>query len=141
MKKLSIDDKKALIRRVLDELYNQRNLALIDEVATENVIVHTPSIDLKGREGWKQYATMFLTAFPDINLAIDDMIAEDDKVVARWTLQATHKGPLRNIPPTGKKITLTGIAIYRFSDNKIDEGWALNDALGLMQQLGMINTN
>ena len=78
---------------------------------------------------------MFFTAFTDANLAVDDLIAEDDKFVARWTLQATHKGPLRNILPTDKKIILTGIAIYRFSDNKIDEGWALNDALGLMQQL------
>lgn len=61
--------------------------------------------------------------------------------MARWSLQATHKGPLRNIPPTGKKISLTGIAIYRFLDDKIDEGWALNDGLGLMQQLGVIKTN
>ena len=135
---MSVAGKKALIRRVLEELYNQRKLSLIDEVATENVIVHTPSINLQGRDGWKQYATMFLNAFPDINLAIDDLIAEDDTVVARWSLQATHKGTLRNIPPTGKKIDLTGIAIYRFLDNKIDEGWALNDALGLMQQLGVI---
>jgi steroid delta-isomerase-like uncharacterized protein len=133
-------ENKALIRRVLDELYNQRNLALIDAVATENVIEHTPSIDLNGRDSWKQYATMFLTAFPDITLSIDDLIAEDDTVVARWTVQATHKGLLRNIPPTGKKITFSGIAIYRFSDKKIDEGWALNDALGLMQQLGVISS-
>lgn len=63
MKMMSIEDKKSLIRRVLDELYNQRNLALIDEVATENVLVHTTSIDLKGREGWKQYATIFSMHF------------------------------------------------------------------------------
>ena len=75
---------------------------------------------------------MFFTAFTDTNLAVDHLIAEDDKVVARCTLQATHKGPLRNILSTDKKVILTGIAIYRFSDIEIDEGWALNDALGLM---------
>jgi len=108
------------------------------EWLTANVVVHTPGTDLEGRKGWKQYATMFLTTFPDLHIAVEDIIAEGDKVVACWTASGTHKGLLRRIGPTGKQVTFTGVTIYRFAGGKIEEGWALNDTLGLMQQLGVV---
>ena len=107
-------------------------------MATIDVVAHTTTVDLKGWEGWKQYANMFLTAFPDLELTTEDLIAEGDKVVVRWSAHGTHRGPLRNLKPTGKHMKVTGVAIYRFVDNKVAEGWALNDTLGMMQQLGAI---
>ena len=78
---------------------------------------------------------MLLTTFPDLHLTVDDMTAEGNKVVARWTAKGTHKGKLRNIAPTGKQVTLTGIAIYRFAGGKMEELWGLNDVMGMIQQL------
>ena len=132
------EENKAIAHQFLDEAYNKGNLTVGDEWLTANVVGHTTSGDLEGIESWKRYATMFLTAFPDFHLATDDVIAEGDKVVIRWTANGTHKGNLRNIPPTGKQVTLTGVAIYRFLGGKIAEMWGMNDALGLMQQIGAI---
>lgn len=76
-----------------------------------------------------------LTAFPDLRIDIDDIIAEDDKVVLRLTFRGTHDGPFRGIEPTGRKISFTAIRIYRAADGKFTESWANQDALGLLRQL------
>ena len=97
-----------------------------------------PKRNIEGIEGWKQYARAFLTGFSDLVVSVEDTIAEGDKVVAHWTCRGTHTGELRGIAPTGKQVTWTGIAIYRFSGGKIEEILGWNDALGLMQQLGAV---
>ena len=131
------EENKSAVSRFLDEAYSKGNLAVGDEYLAANVVLHATSGDLEGIEGWKQYATMFLTAFPDLHLTVEDAIAEENKVVIRWMAKGTHKGNLRDIPPTGKQVTLTGIAIYRFAGGKMEELWGLNDAMGMMQQLGI----
>ena len=93
---------------------------------------------IKGLEGWKRYAQVFLKALSDINLTVEETIAEGDTVVARWTASARHSGDLRGIPPTNKRLTLRGVAIYRFERDRMVELWAYQDRLGLMQQLGVI---
>ncbi|MBI5968013.1 MAG: ester cyclase [Deltaproteobacteria bacterium] len=135
---MSAKENEALVRRFLEEAYNKGNLAIGDELLTANCVFRTPGA-IEGIAGWKQFATAFLTAFPeDLHITIDDTVAEGDKVAARWTARGTHKGPLRGIAPTGKPVTWIGIAIYQLSGGKIKEVWGLNDALGIMQQIGAI---
>lgn len=93
-----------------------------------------------GREGFKQFVLMYRSAFPDMHITIEDQIAEGDKVVSRWTARGTHQGELMGIPPTGKQATVTGINIERFANGKFVEEWSNFDALGLLQQLGVVTT-
>ena len=129
---------EAIVRRFLEEAYNQGNLAVGDELLAEDCVFYTPA-PIQGIAGWKQFATAFLTAFPeDLRVTIDELFVAGDKVAVRWTAQGTHKGPLRGIPPTGNQVTWVGIAFYGLSNGKITEVWGLNDALGIMQQIGAI---
>jgi steroid delta-isomerase-like uncharacterized protein len=82
---------------------------------------------------------MFFDAFPDLNVTVEDEIAEGDKVVTRWTIRGTHKGDLEGMAPTGKQIVLQGITIHRIEGDKIVEEWERYDNLGLMQQLGVVS--
>ncbi len=136
--KLTLEENKVLVRRFLEEGYNKRNLAIADELLSPTLVISFFGSVLKGPEGWKKLANVFLTAFPDIYVSIEETIAEGDKVVASWTCRGTHKGPLKGVAPTGKVVTWKGIAIYRVSDGKIVEAEGLNDALGIMQQIGAI---
>jgi steroid delta-isomerase-like uncharacterized protein len=136
---MSVQDNEAIVRRFLDEAYNKRNLAIGDELLAIGCVFHALPKAIQEIAGWKMYATMFLTAFPDdLQVAVEDSFATGDKVAACWTAQGTHKGPLRGIPPTGKEVRWLGVALYYFSDGKIKEVWGLNDALGMMQQIGAI---
>jgi len=135
---MSTQDNEALVRRFLDEAYNKRNLAVGDEMLTAGCVFYTPTA-IQGIAGWKMFATAFLTAFPDdLQITVEDAFATEDKVAARWTARGTHKGPLRGIAPTGKEVRWLGMALYYFSSGKIKEVWGLNDALGMMQQIGAI---
>jgi len=134
----STNENKALVRRFLEEAYNQGNLAVGDELLAADCVFYTPA-PIPGISGWKQFATAFLTAFPDdLQVTIDDMFSNGDKVAARWTARGTHRGPLRGVPPSGNMVTWLGMAIYSLADSKITEVWGLNDALGIMQQIGAI---
>jgi predicted ester cyclase len=92
----------------------------------------------RGPEGEKKRVTLYRTAFPDMRLTIDDILAEGETVVARWSCRGTHKGDFNGIAPTGKQFNITGISIARFTNGKIFEGYVNWDALGLMQQLGVV---
>jgi steroid delta-isomerase-like uncharacterized protein len=135
---MSTEDNKATIRRFHEEVWSQGKLTVVDELCAPNFIYNTPTGPIHGLEGFKQFATMYRTAFPDLQVPIEDMIAEADKVVTRWTARGTHKGDLMGIPPTGKQVTVTGILIGRFEGGKFTEGWIDFDALGMMQQLGVV---
>jgi steroid delta-isomerase-like uncharacterized protein len=140
---MSTENNKALVRRFYEEVYNKQNLAIIDELIATNFMSHT--LDPGGvptREGYKQFITGFLNAFPDVRVSVEDVIAEGDKVVARWVVRGTHKGEFRgptgSIPPTGKQVTVTSIDIFRIADGKFIERWPERDRLGLLQQLGVV---
>jgi steroid delta-isomerase-like uncharacterized protein len=136
---MSTEDNKALVRRFIEELFNQKNVAVIDELIDASYLDHTPGTALPpGPEGYRQFASLFLTAFPDSHIAVEDQIAERDKVVSRYTSQGTHKGDFMGIAPTGKSITITGIEINRIASGKIVEGWSNFDMLGLLQQPGVV---
>ena len=132
------EDNKALARRFYEDVFNYRNLALVDELCSQNHIFHTPSETLRGREEFKQFLSQYITPFPDARFTVEDLIAEGDKVVSRYTFRGTHKGDLMGIAPTGKQVTITGIVIERIANGKSEEAWLNFDALGMMQQLGKV---
>lgn len=136
----SENDNRAILRRLIEEVYNQGNLAVADELYSMDAVRHDPATpDVgKGPEFAKQIATRYRAAFPDLHLSIADMIVEGDKVATRWTCTGTHQGVLQGIAPTGKNISLSGISIGRFANGKIAEEWANWDTLGMMKQLGII---
>jgi steroid delta-isomerase-like uncharacterized protein len=135
---MSIEDNKATTRRIFEEVLNKGNLALVDEIVSSDNVFHTPTGPVHGLEGYKQFVNMYLSAFPDLKFTIEDEIAEGDKVVTRYTSRGTHRADLQGIPPTGKQVTVTGIVIGRFANGKLVEGWLDFDALGMLQQLGVI---
>jgi steroid delta-isomerase-like uncharacterized protein len=134
---MSTEENKALIRRFYDLVTNGRNLAILDELLAPNF----EGFKVEGadhgqnREEFKQMMTMVLNAFPDHHQTIHDWIAENDKVVTRWTVQGTQQGEYIGIPPTSKQVKITGIDIFRISDGKIMEIWTEVDMLGMMEQL------
>jgi steroid delta-isomerase-like uncharacterized protein len=126
---------KGIIRRYVEESLNSPSL--VDQMVAPGAVFHgLPDSD--GPEGQKRRIDRLNTACPDGHFSIEDLIAEGDKVVARWTFRGTHRGEYFGIPPTGKQVALTGITIYGITVGKIQEAWTNLDALGLMQQLGVI---
>ena len=134
------EENKALARRLVEELYGQRNLDIVDEIVDPNYVGHDPTSPqgIRGPEGVKQFASMYLNAFSDVQVTVEDLIAEGDKVVTRWRGTGTHQGELMGIPPTGNRAELTGIIISRFANCKLVEDWTNSDTLGMLQQLGVI---
>ena len=137
---MSTEDNKALVRRLYEEVLNQGKLALIDELCAPEFVYHNASTTIQGREPYKQFLSIYLTASPDLHFTREDEVAEGDKVVSRYTTRGTHLGPFMGIPPTGKHVTVTGIAITRIANGKVVEEWANADELGLLQQLGVVPT-
>jgi steroid delta-isomerase-like uncharacterized protein len=130
---------KAILRRVMEEVLNQKNLSLADQFYATDYVFHLPpNPEIRGRENFKQMLDMYCAAFPDYYLAIEEMFAEGDKVVTRYTFTGTQKGEFMGIPPTLKQVTFTGIDIHRLASGKIVEDWGNMDLLGMMQQLGVV---
>jgi len=131
---------KATVRRLFEELWNKGNLSLADQFFAPIYTHHdaaTPDFG-KGPEGERKRVTLYRNAFPDLRLTIEDIIAEGETVMTRWSCHGTHKGELNGIAPTGKQIHIIGTTTVRFSNNKMVEGYVNWDALGLMQQLGVV---
>jgi steroid delta-isomerase-like uncharacterized protein len=132
-------DPKALYRRWFEEVVSKGNLSLADELLADDYVMHFPGMpEPVDREGHKQLVMMFRAGFPDWVETVEDVIAEGDKVVIRVTGRGTHEGEFQGIPPTGARVTATGMGIARIADGRIAETWAAYDALGLMQQLGAV---
>lgn len=136
---MSTEDNKALLRRLYDEVINKKNLAAIDEFIGHLRVDHAAPPGLPaGIEGQRQVFSMYSTAFPDTYFMVEDMIAEEDKVVARLSVSATQQGAFMGLPPTGKHVTFTGIDIIRIAGGKLVERWGEMDMLGMLQQLGVV---
>ncbi len=132
------EENKDLARRSWEMLVNEHNPDAIDELYTPDLVWHVPGQDIRGLEEAKQFSAMYTTAFPDLNATVEDVIAEGDKVVTRWTLRGTHRGEMEELgPPTGRQIELKGITIHRIEGGKIVEEWESYDNLSMMQQLGL----
>jgi steroid delta-isomerase-like uncharacterized protein len=130
---------KAIIRRWIEEGWNQRNLALVDELYTADVRQHDAnSPPLVGTEALKGYVGGLLAAFPDLAFTIESLTAEGDRVACRFEGHGTHRGPLMGIAATGKTGAVTGQLEFRFAGDKVAEVWVNYDLFGLLRQLGVI---
>jgi steroid delta-isomerase-like uncharacterized protein len=135
---MSTEENKKAAHYSFEEVLNNVNLAVIDELFSTTYVLHTPAGPVHGPEGFKQFVLMYRSAFPDSRYTLEEMIAEGDKVVTRWSGTGTHQGELMGIPPTGRQVTVTGISIGRYEGGKLVEEWLNFDALGMLQQLGAI---
>ncbi len=130
-----------IVRQVIAEGWNGRQFAIMDDHYAPDYIHHDPSLPpdaQRGRENYKRGVQMMYSAFPDLRGDIEDIVAEGDKVAIRFRWRGTQTGELMGIPPSGKPVDFAMIEIYRFDDGKIVEGWAVFDALGMMQQIGVV---
>jgi steroid delta-isomerase-like uncharacterized protein len=136
---MSAEENKAIVRRFWG-VWEEGNIDLVDELLAPDYINHTPASPDQptGPEGVKGVVAMFRSAIPDLRVVVEDMIAEGDKVVVRYTLEGTHEGELFGVPPTGQRLSIKSIAVERVSDGKIREHWRVTDGLDMMQQLGVI---
>ena len=137
---MSAEKNKALFRRYVEEAWGKGNVEVADEIFASRYVSHQPdgSEEERGPEVVKQFLRQYRGAFPDLQITIEDQIAEGDKVATRWSSRGTHQGEFRGIAPTGNEVALTGIGIFRFSEGKVVESWDNFDQLGMMQQLGVV---
>jgi steroid delta-isomerase-like uncharacterized protein len=133
------EENKAIVKRIVQEIWNGGNLDLADELIAPDYVDNVSGTGSQvGPNGFKEAVNGVRDAFPDFVITINDMIAEDDKVVLVWTFIGTHKGELMGIEPTDKLIEFDGIYLYRFKDGKLVERSGKRDMFKLMSQLGAV---
>jgi predicted ester cyclase len=135
------EENKALADRFHMDVFQGENLNVADEILSPDFVWHGalgPGEDQRGPEGTKEVASAVIGAFPDRRITHEDIIAEGDKVLIRWSLSGTHQGELMGIPATGRRVTVTGFDLFRIEGGKIVEMWQEADQLGMMQQLGVV---
>ena len=135
---MSTETNKVLARRVFEEVLNGHDLDLLDELAAADYLEHDPLPGQgTGIDGLRDRYQTILHAF-DSRFSVEDLIAEDDKVVLRWTQIGTHVGPILGFPATGRSYRTGGIEIWRVEDGKLAEHWDVVDVFGQFLQLGLI---
>jgi steroid delta-isomerase-like uncharacterized protein len=135
-----MDDNAKGSRRIIEEVFGAGKYELADELVARDARGHDPALPepVVGPDGLKESARGYRSAFPDLRVTVEQVIAQGDHVALRWTCRGTHKGDLFGIAPTGKEATVTGITIDRWSKGKLAESWTNWDTLGLLQQLGAV---
>ncbi len=131
------DKNKAAVQRLIDEFWNERSSDVVDELFAADAVIYDGGAVLPNRG--EEFFIALRTAFPDMRVTVDDMIAEGEEVALRWTSHGTHMGELSGIPATNRRVTVTGITIYRFAGGRIVEEWNSSDTLGLLRQLGVVS--
>lgn len=132
------DESRAVVEKLHREIFQQGKMDLLDQIVAKDYVVHTPTGDQTRDEHFGEELPRFLRAFPDLQLHVEDRVAEDDKVVTRFYFTGTHKGEFAGTAPTGAEITLPGIVIERVENGKVAETWVQRNDMWLMQQLGVI---
>ncbi len=138
---MSVEENKAKSRRFFETVGDASDVETGKELLVPEYRHHDPQMPpfmKESRDAYLSHLPMYRASFPDLTCSVDDMIAEGDKVVTRWTIRGTHQGDLMGIPPTGKRIEVSGITMHPFVDGKIVEGWTNVDMLGMLQQLGVV---
>jgi len=139
---MSNEANKELIRKWVDEVLNRRDVSEQSpayQLVAVDFVGHFPGQPpIEGLEAYRQFGSLYFSAFPDLQIIPEDLIAEGDKVTMRYGWRATHKGELMGIPATGKQVITSGISILRVANGKIAEQWDSFDNLGMLQQLGVI---
>jgi steroid delta-isomerase-like uncharacterized protein len=137
---MSAEENKALVRRFVEEFWNEGNAAAADELMARDATIHLPTGEVVNPDGLKSFAGPWRESFPDWHSTPEELIAEGDRVAERWTGRGTHRGELQGIPPTGKHVEVPGSVFYRIVSGKIVEFRGQLDMMSLMQQLGVIPT-
>ncbi len=136
---MNAENNKALVRRLIDEMWNKGQLDFARQCMAENAINHDPVNPIPpGPDGFMELVRTYRVTFPDVHFTVDDQIAESDKLVSRWTAVGTNHGELQGMPATHRPSTITGIQIDRFENDKIVKSWVNWDTVGMLQQLGVI---
>ncbi|HEV8637464.1 MAG TPA: ester cyclase [Chloroflexota bacterium] len=130
---MSPEQNRALVRRWYDDVLNDRNFAAVDEIVAPDFVINGQPV---GSEGIRQAAVWVRSVFPDLRVTVEDVVAERDRVVTRFTARATHCGEFLGVPATGKAVTMSGVHVDRVAHGRIAERWETVDLLGLLQQLG-----
>ena len=136
---MSTEENKAIVRNMTEEFYNQGNIERADQFFAASYVHHDPALpQVRDLEGLKEALRAFLAGCPDLHITTDELVGEGDKVLKRWTYHCTHTGDLSGMPPTGNRITMSGLELFRLADGKIAESWNAYDNLSMLQQLGVI---
>ena len=133
------ENNKAVITRFIEEVINQNRMDRADDLVVEDFVELDPLPGQRqGREGLKEVLGMMQAAFPDIHRVIDEMVAEGDRVVTRFTWTGTHRSAFLGVRATGRRVTVKGVVMDQLVDGKMNESRILMDSLGMMQQLGVV---
>ncbi len=141
-KNMSVIENKRTFQRMVDLFNNTRNAdTFVDQLYDKNSVYHGIGEESEvSREEFKTLVKRMVRAFPDISIHIDDLVAENDKVAYKLTIEGTHKGELQDIPPTGRRISFSSVGIMRFKDGKVVEDWEVYDIMGILRQVGALPT-
>lgn len=138
---MSVDENKALVRRIFDEAWNQRDFGGLGEIIAADFVERgaPPGVTLPpGPAGVRALLEIFHQAFPDLHITVDDIFGEGDRVAVRSTARGTHRGALGALPPTGKQVAIPAIIIFHVAGGKVRDRWEVFDQMDMMQQLGVI---
>jgi steroid delta-isomerase-like uncharacterized protein len=135
---MTAEDNKAIVKRLIEDLWNAGNPELADQLYAADYVRHGPFAEppIRGSAALKQFAAMYLSAVPDLHHEIEDQFAWEDAVVSRATARGTHRGEMMGIAPTGKPITFSMFLQHRIAGGKIVEEWVMYDLHGILQQVG-----
>ncbi len=131
-------ENEAIVRRGWEEMVNSGNLDLVDEIYASDAAYHGPDGDLSGPAAIREMVTGYLTALPDVQATVDQIVASGDEVFARISVRGTQTGPLGDFPPSGKPVEMTLLQFVCIEDGRIAEEWEQFDMLGMLQQIGAI---
>jgi steroid delta-isomerase-like uncharacterized protein len=129
---------KELVRRWFDEVWTKGSVEAIDRMLSDSAVVCGLGADLCGPDGFKPFHAAYRDAFPDVEIHVDEIVAEGDMVAARWSGSGTHRGGALGFPATGKRVEFTGMLFVRVADGKLVAGWNNFDQLGMLKQLGVV---
>jgi predicted ester cyclase len=139
---MSAEENKAIVRRFMEEAFGGGKPELVDDLLDPDFVRYDPYIEageVRGTQAVKDNIVWFRNAFPDLTCTVEELVAQGDKVVSRWTLRGTHRGDFFGVAPTGNRVEFTGIQIDRFDEGaKIVEERAEFDLLGALRQVGAV---
>jgi steroid delta-isomerase-like uncharacterized protein len=135
---MSKEGNLAVLGRFADAV-NTGNFDLFKETVAPNCVDHDPAPgQVPGPDGYRMFFSQMRTAFPDLHVALEALVADDESIAFAYTSSGTHKGPLGKVAPTGKKVKIRGLQLSKFKDGKMVERWGSSDELGLLTQLGVM---
>jgi predicted ester cyclase len=133
-----MNDPRRAIERMFAEVLNENRMEVLDEILTPDHVEHSPFGDLHGPEAYRQFLVAWRHAVPDQHATLSDVVVEGDRAAWRYRFTGTHTGPLFGLPPTGRRIDISGVNMARFRDGRAAEHWTGNELFQLFGQLGLL---